>query len=119
MIKASDERAGKKRTGEMFEDLLSSVMDSLNFNPEERQALGIEVAAQPQRQSSPDILPPKPKKFRCSCGTIVDVKSPADLEVECPGCHTLYDLSSYQQPGPAAPPAAAPVIAAEPERGEE
>lgn len=107
VVKLSDERKGKQRTGEMLEDLLGSLVDGLNFSPQERQILGIEATGQPDSRQQ-EIPPPKPIGFKCSCGATVRLKDPADLEAVCPGCGTVFDLRPYQQPESSSPAPDAP-----------
>lgn len=97
VIKFADERKRKDNTGKMFEDLLGSVMESIDLSPDEKQVLGF-AAQPPPAQEAPR---PRIKKFTCqACGNPVDVPSPDIAQIACPKCQTEYDLGIE---GPSSP----------------
>ncbi len=109
IIRLSDEREGKKNNSRLLEDLLGSIMEGLDFTPEEKNMLGI--AGRPQADQPPAPAPafrgarPKVKQFTCQvCGQVIQVPNPDVDQVVCPNeqCRTIYDLNPQEKPS--APP---------------
>lgn len=87
LLELKDNRDSRHRGADMLDDLLGALGDGVAAGDREGN-----IAAGPEDVEAPS--PRIPKAFRCNkCRNVIQVPTPDTTSLECPHCHTEYDLT--------------------------
>lgn len=91
ILELKDNRDSRHRATDMLDDLMGALGDGMAMGGAGEGDIATSVEKPPTSQRR------IPKSFRCGkCQEVVKVPSPDTTTLECPNCHTEYDLT---QPG--------------------